>query len=31
MSQTLSEKNVAIVKATVPALNAHGLDIVNEM
>ncbi|MCH4544077.1 NO-inducible flavohemoprotein [Brucella gallinifaecis] len=31
MSQTLSEQTVAIVKATVPALNAHGLDIVNEM
>ncbi len=31
MSQTLKENTVAIVKATVPALNAHGLDIVHEM
>lgn len=31
MSQTLNENTVAIVKATVPALNAHGLDIVHEM
>jgi len=31
MSQTLSEQTVTIVKATVPALEAHGLDIVREM
>jgi nitric oxide dioxygenase len=31
MSQPLSEKTIALVKATVPALEAHGLDIVNEM
>ena len=31
MSQTLKESAVAIVKATVPALNSHGLDIVHEM
>lgn len=31
MSQTLSEQTIALVKATVPALEAHGLDIVNEM
>jgi nitric oxide dioxygenase len=31
MSQTLSERTVALVKATVPALEAHGLDIVREM
>ena len=31
MSQPLSEQTIALVKATVPALEAHGLDIVNEM
>ena len=31
MSQALSERTVTIVKATVPALEAHGLDIVREM
>ncbi|WP_257558446.1 NO-inducible flavohemoprotein [Sphingobium sp. CFD-2] len=31
MSQPLSEQTVALVKATVPALEAHGLDIVHEM
>jgi len=31
MSQTLSERTIALVKATVPALEAHGLDIVREM
>ncbi|MXP29308.1 NO-inducible flavohemoprotein [Porphyrobacter algicida] len=31
MSQTLSEQTIALVKATVPALEAHGLAIVNEM
>lgn len=31
MSQTLSERTIALVKATVPALEAHGLDIVHEM
>ncbi len=31
MSQPLSEQTVALVKATVPALEAHGLDIVREM
>jgi len=31
MSQTLSERAIALVKATVPALEAHGLDIVREM
>lgn len=31
MSQPLSEQTIALVKATVPALEAHGLDIVHEM
>ncbi len=31
MSQTLSHQTVLLVKATVPALEAHGLDIVREM
>ena len=31
MSQSLSERTIALVKATVPALEAHGLDIVREM
>ena len=31
MSQMLSEKTMALVKATVPALEARGLDIVHEM
>lgn len=31
MSQTLSEQTISLVKATVPALEAHGLDIVREM
>jgi len=31
MSQPLSEQTIALVKATVPALEAHGLEIVNEM
>lgn len=31
MSQTLSERTIALVKATMPALEAHGLDIVREM
>ncbi|MCB4771494.1 NO-inducible flavohemoprotein [Ancylobacter sp. Lp-2] len=31
MSPTLSERTVALVKMTVPALEAHGLDIVREM
>ncbi|PKP94690.1 MAG: NO-inducible flavohemoprotein [Alphaproteobacteria bacterium HGW-Alphaproteobacteria-16] len=31
MSQTLSERTIALVKATVPALEVHGLDIVREM
>jgi nitric oxide dioxygenase len=31
MSHTLSERTIALVKATVPALEAHGLDIVREM
>jgi len=31
MSQALSERTVTIVKATVPALEAHGLEIVREM
>lgn len=31
MSQTLSDGTIALVKATVPALEAHGLDIVHEM
>jgi len=31
MSQPLSEQTIALVKATVPALEAHGLAIVNEM
>lgn len=31
MSQPLSERTVALVKATVPALEARGLDIVHEM
>ncbi|MET4898323.1 NO-inducible flavohemoprotein [Sphingomonadaceae bacterium jetA1] len=31
MSQPLSERTIALVKATVPALEVHGLDIVREM
>lgn len=31
MSQQLSEQTIALVKATVPALEDHGLDIVREM
>ncbi|AZI34999.1 flavohemoprotein [Caenibius tardaugens NBRC 16725] len=31
MSQPLSAQTIALVKATVPALEAHGLDIVGEM
>ncbi|MBY8826416.1 NO-inducible flavohemoprotein [Sphingomonas colocasiae] len=31
MSQPLSDRSIALVKATVPALEAHGLDIVHEM
>jgi nitric oxide dioxygenase len=31
MSQPLSDRTVSLVKATVPALEAHGLDIVHEM
>lgn len=31
MSQPLNERTIALVKATVPALEAHGLDIVREM
>lgn len=31
MSQTLSERTIALVKATVPALEAQGLAIVHEM
>ena len=31
MSQPLSAQSIALVKATVPALEAHGLDIVHEM
>lgn len=31
MSQPLSDQTIALVKATVPALEAHGLDIVHEM
>ncbi len=31
MSQLLSAQTIALVKATVPALQAHGLDIVREM
>ncbi|MGN6376190.1 MAG: globin domain-containing protein, partial [Sphingomonas sp.] len=31
MSKTLSEQTIATVKATLPALEAHGLDIVHEM
>ncbi|TKD51521.1 NO-inducible flavohemoprotein [Sphingomonas baiyangensis] len=31
MSRTLSEQTIAIVKATVPALEAHGLDITRAM
>lgn len=31
MSQTLSDGTIALVKATVPALEAHGLEIVREM
>lgn len=31
MTQPLSEQTIALVKATVPALEAHGLDIVHEM
>jgi nitric oxide dioxygenase len=31
MSQPLSEQTITLVKATVPALEAHGLDIVREM
>lgn len=30
MTQPLSEQTIALVKATVPALEAHGLDIVHE-
>ena len=31
MSQPLSDQTIALVKATVPALEAHGLDIVHEL
>lgn len=31
MTQPLGEQTIALVKATVPALEAHGLDIVREM
>ena len=31
MSQALSERTIALVKATVPALEAKGLEIVHEM
>lgn len=31
MSKTLGAQTIALVKATVPALEAHGLDIVREM
>jgi nitric oxide dioxygenase len=31
MAEALSERTIALVKATVPALEAHGLDIVHEM
>src|SRR3546814_63609 len=31
MTQPLSDQTIALVKATVPALEAHGLDIVREM
>lgn len=31
MTQPLSDQTIALVKATVPALEAHGLDIVHEM
>ena len=31
MAQALSERTITLVKATVPALEAHGLDIVHEM
>lgn len=31
MTQTLQPRTIALVKATVPALEAHGLDIVHEM
>lgn len=31
MAKTLSPNTIALVKATVPALQAHGLDIVREM
>ncbi|MDH4980662.1 NO-inducible flavohemoprotein [Hyphomicrobium sp. D-2] len=31
MSKTVSTSTIALVKATVPALEAHGLDIVREM
>ena len=31
MSQALSERTITLVKATLPALEAHGLDIVREM
>ncbi|HEX7854824.1 MAG TPA: NO-inducible flavohemoprotein [Sphingobium sp.] len=31
MSQPLSNETITLVKATVPALEAHGLDIVHEM
>lgn len=31
MSQTLGEQTIALVKATLPALEAHGLDIVHAM
>ena len=31
MSRTLSERTISLVRATVPALEAHGLDITREM
>ncbi|MFC3568860.1 NO-inducible flavohemoprotein [Paracoccus simplex] len=31
MTQTLSAQTIALVKATVPALEAHGMEIVHEM
>ncbi|WP_233253585.1 NO-inducible flavohemoprotein [Paracoccus binzhouensis] len=31
MTQTLGAQTIALVKATVPALEAHGMDIVHEM
>lgn len=31
MSQPLSDQTIALVKATVPALEAHGLDIFHGM